>query len=212
MSNAKREVLRGLYVITDPRLGGGHLEGAHAALQGGARIIQLRDKEATTRQLVEYAQALRTLTREYNALLIINDRLDVALAVDADGVHLGQDDLPVPLARRIAGERLIIGVSVETVDEAARAEAEGADYLGVGPMFATATKPDAGTPVGPERLREIKQRVHIPVFGIAGITLENASQVLQAGADGICVISAILGAPDPVEATRQFVALLARSL
>ncbi|MCS7065927.1 MAG: thiamine phosphate synthase, partial [Fimbriimonadales bacterium] len=177
------------------------------ALQGGARIIQLRDKEATTRQLVEYAQALRTLTREYNALLIINDHLDVALAVEADGVHLGRDDMPVPLARRIAGEQLIIGVSAETVDEAVRAEAEGADYLGVGPMFATATKPDAGVPIGPERLREIKQRVRIPVFGIAGITLENAPQVLQAGADGICVISAILNAPDPIEATRQFIAL-----
>ncbi len=194
-------------MITDPRLGGGHIAGARMALQGGARIIQLRDKEATTRQLVEYAQALRALTREYHALLIINDRLDVALAVEADGVHLGQDDLPVPLARRLAGEEFIIGVSAETVDEAVRAEAEGADYLGVGPMFATATKPDAGTPVGPERLREIKRHVRIPVFGIGGITLANAPQVREAGADGICVISAILTAPDPVEATRQFMAL-----
>lgn len=207
MRSAKRGSLRGLYVITDPRLGGGHIVGARAALQGGARIIQLRDKEASTRQLVEYAQVLRTLTRECNALLLINDRLDVALAVEADGVHLGQDDMPVPLARRIAGAELIIVVSVETVDEAIRAEAEGADYLGVGPMFATATKPDAGTPVGPERLREIKQRVSIPVFGIGGITSENAVQVLQAGADGLCVISAILDAPDPTEATREFVAL-----
>lgn len=206
----KREKLRGLYVITDSRLGGGHIAGARAALQGGARIIQLRDKEATTRQLVAYAQVLRTLTREYNALLIINDRLDVALAVEADGVHLGQEDMPVRLARRIAGEELIIGVSAETVDEAIRAEAEGADYLGVGPMFATATKPDAGAPVGPERLREIKQHVSLPVFGIAGITLQNAPLVLQAGADGICVISAILNAPDPIEATREFVALLSK--
>jgi thiamine-phosphate diphosphorylase len=196
--------LRGLYVITDPQLGGGHLAGARAALQGGARLIQLRDKVATTRQLIEYAQALRALTRDYDALLIINDRLDVALAVGADGVHLGQDDMPVPLARRVAGDALIIGVSAETVEEAIRAEAEGADYLGVGPMFATATKPDAGAPVGPERLRQIKQRVTIPVFGIGGITLENAEQVLQAGADGICVISAVLGAPDPTDAARRF--------
>jgi thiamine-phosphate diphosphorylase len=204
-------MLRGLYVITDPHLGGGHLMGARAALQGGARIIQLRDKEATTRQLVEYAQSLRTLTREYGALLIINDRLDVALAVEADGVHLGQDDLPVALARRIAGERLIIGVSAETVEEALRAEADGADYLGVGPMFATDTKPDAGVPVGPERLRAIKERVSIPVFGIGGITLQNAPQVLMAGADGICVISAIFTAPEPVQATRQLVALCAQN-
>jgi len=207
--DAKHSALRGLYVITDPHLGGGHLAAAHAALQGGARIVQLRDKEATTRQLVEYAQALRALTREYGALLIINDRLDVALAVEADGVHLGQDDMPVPLARRVAGEQLIIGVSAETVEEALRAESEGADYLGVGPMFATATKPDAGTPVGPERLREIKQHVRLPVFGIGGITLQNAAHVLQAGADGICVISAILTAPDPVQATQQFAALWA---
>lgn len=185
--------------------------GARAALQGGARIIQLRDKEATTRQLVEYAQSLRTLTREYGALLIINDRLNVALAVEADGVHLGQDDLPVALARRIGGERLIIGVSAETVEEALRAEADGADYLGVGPMFATDTKPDAGVPVGPERLRAIKERVSIPVFGIGGITLQNAPQVLMAGADGICVISAIFTAPEPVQATRQLVALCAQN-
>jgi thiamine-phosphate diphosphorylase len=204
-------MLRGLYVITDPHLGGGHLMGARAALQGGARIIQLRDKEATTRQLVEYAQSLRTLTREYGALLIINDRLNVALAVEADGVHLGQDDLPVALARRIGGERLIIGVSAETVEEALRAEADGADYLGVGPMFATDTKPDAGVPVGPERLRAIKERVSIPVFGIGGITLQNAPQVLMAGADGICVISAIFTAPEPVQATRQLVALCAQN-
>jgi thiamine-phosphate diphosphorylase len=204
-------MIRGLYVITDPHLGGGHLMGARAALQGGARIIQLRDKEATTRQLVEYAQSLRTLTREYGALLIINDRLNVALAVEADGVHLGQDDLPVALARRIGGERLIIGVSAETVEEALRAEADGADYLGVGPMFATDTKPDAGVPVGPERLRAIKERVSIPVFGIGGITLQNAPQVLMAGADGICVISAIFTAPEPVQATRQLVALCAQN-
>ncbi len=207
MGDWKRERLRGVYVITDPQLGGGHLAGARAALQGGARIIQLRDKHATTRQLIEYALALRTLTRDYDALLIINDRLDVALAVEADGVHLGQDDMPIALARRLTGEGLIIGVSAETVEEAVRAEADGADYLGVGPMFTTATKPDAGTPVGPERLRAIKQRVRIPVFGIGGITLANAPQVLQAGADGICVISAVLTAPDPAEATRQLVAL-----
>ncbi len=199
--------LKGLYVITDSRLGGGHLAGARSALQGGARIIQLRDKEATTRQLVEYAQALRALTREYHALLILNDRLDIALAVEADGVHLGQDDLPVPLARRLAGEEFIIGVTAETVDEAVRAEAEGADYLGVGPMFTTNTKPDAGTPIGPERLREIKQAVHIPVFGIGGITLSNAPAVISAGADGICVISAVLSAEDPEHATRQLIAL-----
>ncbi|MCX7993234.1 MAG: thiamine phosphate synthase [Fimbriimonadales bacterium] len=200
--------LTGLYVITEPVLRD-PIEGARLVLEGGARIIQLRDKQATTRQLVEAGLKLRELTRRHGAILIVNDRLDVALAIGADGVHLGQDDMPVPLARKIAGENFLIGVSVETVEEARQAEAEGAHYLGVGPMFATATKPDAGAPVGPERLRAIKQAVSIPVFGIGGITLENALAVLKAGADGICVISAIMGAADPQEATRQFAAMLA---
>lgn len=199
--------LAGLYVITDP-LVRDPVQTVRMALEGGAKIVQLRDKQATTRQLVQTAQALRTLTRQHGALLIVNDRLDVALAVEADGVHLGQDDLPVALARRIAANTLIIGVSVETVEEAQRAQADGADYLGVGPMFATQTKPDAGAPVGPERLRAIKNAVAIPVFGIGGITLQNAGTVLSAGADGVCVISAIVGAPDPRVATRQFLALL----
>lgn len=201
--------LAGLYVITEPALRD-PIEGARLVLEGGVRIIQLRAKHATTRQLVQMGQELRALTRQYGASLIVNDRLDVALAVEADGVHLGQDDLPVALARQLAGEKFIIGVSAETLEEARHAEAEGANYLGVGPMFATATKPDAGAPIGPERLQAIKQAVSIPVFGIGGITLQNAVQVLKVGADGICVISAIMGAADPAEATRQFLTMLAR--
>jgi thiamine-phosphate pyrophosphorylase len=202
--------LSGLYVITEPALRD-PIETAQAVLQAGGRLLQLRDKSATTRELVRVGQELRTLTRQYGAHLIVNDRLDVALAIEADGVHLGQDDLPVSLARRIAGERLLIGVSVETVEEARQAEADGADYLGVGPMFATHTKPDAGAPVGPERLRAIKHAVRIPVFGIGGITLQNAPAVLAAGADGICVISAIVGAPDPEAAARAFLHMLAQA-
>lgn len=201
--------LSGLYVITEPALRD-PIESAQAVLTAGVRLLQLRDKTSTTRELVRIGHALHTLTRQYGAQLIVNDRLDVALAIEADGVHLGQDDLPVELARRIAGDRLIIGVSAETVEEAHQAEAAGADYLGVGPMFATHTKPDAGTPVGPERLRAIKQAVRIPVFGIGGITPENALAVLHAGADGICVISAIVGAPDPAMAARAFLRLLAQ--
>ncbi len=201
--------LSGLYVITEPLLRD-PIEGAQLALEGGARIIQLRDKQATTRQLVQTGLTLRELTRRYGAILIVNDRLDVAIAIEADGVHLGQDDMPAALARRIVGEHFIIGVSAETVEEAVQAEADGANYLGVGPMFATTTKPDAGAPVGPERLRLIKQAVSIPVFGIGGITQENAGAVLAAGADGICVISAIMGAADPKEATQRLVAVLAK--
>lgn len=199
--------LRGLYVITEPALYD-PVEGSRLALEGGARILQLRDKQATTRRLVEVGLALRQLTRTYGALLIVNDRVDVALAVEADGVHLGQDDMPLPLARRLVGSQMLIGISAETVDEARQAEAEGADYLGVGPMFATHTKPDAGMPVGSQRVREIKAVVSLPVFGIGGITHANASEVLAAGADGICVISAVFGAPDPLSATRALAGLV----
>ncbi|MCS6920209.1 MAG: thiamine phosphate synthase [Fimbriimonadales bacterium] len=199
--------LTGLYVITEPKLRD-PVETARLVLAGGARILQLRDKHASTRQLVHIGRELRSLTRQYGATLIVNDRLDVALAIEADGVHLGQDDMPLPLARKITDENFLIGISAETLDEARQAEAEGANYLGVGPMFATATKPDAGAPVGPARLRAIKQAVAIPVFGIGGITLENAGAVLEAGADGICVISAIVGAADPQEATRRFLQML----
>lgn len=201
-----RERLCGVYVITEPSLADPVMS-TEQVLRGGARLVQLRAKSATTRQLITWGQAMRDLTRQYNALLIVNDRLDVALAIEADGVHLGQDDLPVPLARRIAGDRLLIGVSAETVEEARQAESEGADYLGVGPMFATVTKPDAGAPVGPERIRQIKQVVGIPVFGIGGIQPENAIQVLQAGADGICVVSAVLNAPNPEAVVRHLIAL-----
>ncbi|MFN4032833.1 MAG: thiamine phosphate synthase [Fimbriimonadales bacterium] len=202
--------LAGLYVITDSQRRD-PLETARQVLAGGGRILQLREKCMTTRQLVQLGQAMRALTREYGALLIVNDRLDVALAVEADGVHLGQDDLPTALARKIAGDRFIIGVSAETVDEARRAEADGATYLGVGPMFATTTKPDAGAPVGPERLRLIKHAVAIPVFGIGGVAPTNARAVLEAGADGVCVISAIVDAPDPRAATQEFIHLLAQT-
>lgn len=198
-----------LYVITEPTLRD-PVESVRLVLEGGARLVQLRAKHATARELAQMGQAIRALTRRYGALFIVNDRLDIALAVEADGVHLGQDDLPVPLARKLAGDAFIIGVSAETLEEAQRAEAEGADYLGVGPMFATTTKPDAGVPVGPERLRAIKQVVSIPVYGIGGITSQNAPLVMQAGADGVCVISAIIGAPDPTEATRQLLSMLAK--
>lgn len=198
-----------LYVITEPTLRD-PVESVRLVLEGGARLVQLRAKHATARELAQMGQAIRALTRRYGALFIVNDRLDIALAVEADGVHLGQDDLPVPLARKLAGDAFIIGVSAETLEEAQRAEAEGADYLGVGPMFATTTKPDAGVPVGPERLRAIKQAVSIPVYGIGGITSQNAPLVMQAGADGVCVISAIIGAPDPTEATRQLLSMLAK--
>jgi len=195
-----------LCLITDERLSRGrsHLEVAGAAIRGGADVIQLRDKEASGGRLFEIAAALRRLTREANVPLIVNDRLDVAMAADADGVHLGQEDLPADTARRILGPGRILGVSAETPEEARRAEAAGADYLGVGPVFeARGSKPDAGAPRGLEQIVRIRSESRLPIVAIGGIRPENARQVREAGADAVAVISAIVSAEDVEEATRR---------
>ncbi|HIC94918.1 MAG TPA: thiamine phosphate synthase [Anaerolineae bacterium] len=191
-----------LYVITDRRWGRSHLEVARAAIAGGATAIQLRDKEATTRELIEVGLALRELTRERGVAFIVNDRVDVALAVDADGVHVGQDDMPAKLARRLMGPK-IVGVSAGSVEEALRAEADGADYVSASPVFATPTKPDAPPPTGLEGLRAIAEAVRIPVIAIGGINEDNVGEVIRAGADGVAVISAVVAAPDIAEAARR---------
>ncbi len=168
---------------------------AVAAVRAGARWIQYRDKEKTRREIYFEALKLRELTRETGAAFVVNDHTDIALAVDADGVHLGQDDLPIKEARSLMGNR-IIGISTHSVSEALEAEAAGADYIGFGPVFITTTK-DAGTPKGVEMLAEITRRVRIPVVAIGGITLENLARVRAAGADAVAVASAILkGAVD----------------
>ncbi len=194
-----------LYVITDRQLSNGrsHLEVARAAIVGGASVIQLRDKEATTRQLVEMGGKLRALTREKGVTFMVNDRVDVALAVDADGVHVGQDDMPVPLARRLMGPGKIVGASAATSSEARKAEAEGADYVAASPVFSTPTKPDAPPPTGLEGLRAIVEAVSLPVIAIGGINPENAGAVIQAGAAGVAVISAVVSAPDIAAAARR---------
>ncbi|MFQ6001328.1 MAG: thiamine phosphate synthase [Anaerolineae bacterium] len=193
-----------LYVITDAKLSRGrsHLEVAQAAIEGGASIIQFREKEMTTRELVETARRLKELTNENGVPFIVNDRLDVALAVEADGVHVGQDDMPAALARQLMG-RKIVGVSATTVEEALQAQADGADYLGVGPIYPTGTKPDAVPPIGLEGLAQIVQAVEIPVVAIGGISEENAAEVIACGADGVAVISAVVSAPDIVTAARR---------
>jgi thiamine-phosphate pyrophosphorylase len=193
-----------LYVITDAKLSRGrsHLEVAQAAIEGGASIIQFRDKEMSTRQLVETARKMKELTDEARIPLIINDRLDVALAVDADGVHVGQDDMPAALARQLIGPHKILGVSASTVEEALQAEREGADYVSASPVFTTPTKPDAPPPTGLEGLRAIVEAVNLPVIAIGGINEKNAAEVIEAGAQGIAVISAVISAPDIVAAAR----------
>ena len=161
------------------------------ALQAGVKWVQYRDKERSRREICEESIRLMGIAKKFAAALIVNDHPDIALAADADGVHLGQDDLPVREARRIMGKSRIIGISTHTVEQARDAARDGADYIGFGPVFHTATK-DAGRPKGIEMLREIKRQVGIPVVAIGGITTENIRPVLEAGADAVAVSSAIL--------------------
>lgn len=200
-----------LYVVTDAGLSRGrsHLAVIEAAIAGGATIVQYREKMASTRQMIAEAQALRELTRRAGVPLIVNDRLDVALAVDADGVHVGQDDMPAALARRLIGPDKILGVSAANLSEAMQAVQDGADYLGVGPIVATPTKPDAAPPIGMDGLREICRRVPIPVVAIGGINATNAADAIAAGAHGIAVVSAVVAAEDVAAAAQQLRALVA---
>lgn len=183
-----------VYVVTDERISGGrsHSEIAAAAVAGSADVVQLRAKDGSGKSMLEAAKAIRELTRGTDTLFIVNDRLDVAIISEADGVHLGQDDIPVADARRITPPGFIIGVSTGTVEESVKAEADGADYIGLGPVFPTTSKDDAGPVCGLELLREVRASVRIPVVAIGGITMENASSVSECGADGLAVISAVL--------------------
>jgi thiamine-phosphate pyrophosphorylase len=193
-----------LHVLTDRYWSRGRdtLAVARAAIAGGADVIQLRDKEASTRELIALGQALRELTRATGTRLIVNDRVDVALAVEADGVHVGQDDMPIAIARRMLGPERIVGASAGTLDEALEAAAAGATYLGVGPIYATLGKSDAGVPTSPELLRQIHACVSLPLIAIGGITAERAPEVMRAGASGVAVITAVVNAEDITAAAR----------
>jgi thiamine-phosphate pyrophosphorylase len=194
-----------LYVITDETIGSGrsHAGIAQQAVCGGADVIQLRDKTCSPLDLLRAAREIRAITRKSGTLFIVNDRLDVAMASGADGVHFGQDDMRPGTARQLAPEGFIIGVSVGTVEEALQAVQEGADYLALSPTFSTASKDDAGPGHGLDRLREIRRAVSIPVIAIGGINRENARAVIAAGADGIAVISAVVARPDITAAARE---------
>ncbi|EHR79860.1 thiamine-phosphate pyrophosphorylase [Thermococcus litoralis DSM 5473] len=189
-----------LYVITDRRLRP-EVESVKEALEGGATSIQLRIKNAPTREMIEIGKEIRKLTEEYDALYFVDDRLDVALATNADGVQLGSEDMPISIAKEIA-PNLIIGASVYSLEEALQAEKEGADYLGAGSVFPTPTKKDVKI-IGIEGLSRIVESVKIPVVAIGGIKHENVREVLKAGVDGIAVISAIMGAENVREATER---------
>lgn len=199
-----------LYLVTDRSLSKGRstAEIVAAAVAGGVSCIQLREKSCGTREFLNEALALQPLLKSRNIPLIINDRLDIALAIEADGVHLGQSDMPIGMARKIAGDSLIIGISAESVDDALRAEQEGADYIGISPVFSTPTKTDIAPPLGLEGVRQIRALVDIPLVGIGGIHSDNAESVLAAGADGIAVVSAIVSAADPAGAAKKLKTLI----
>ncbi|MFA4825430.1 MAG: thiamine phosphate synthase [Methanoregula sp.] len=202
-----------LYVITDENIGLGrtHAEIAERAVAGGADVIQLRDKSCSSSELLRTGRTLRGIARRTSTLFIVNDRLDVAIACGADGVHLGQGDMRTDVARQIAPPGFIIGVSVSTAGEAIKAVLQGADYVALSPTFSTGSKQDAGPGHGLGMLRDIRRQVSVPVIAIGGITRENVGEVIVAGADGVAVISAVVGAADITAAARDLKTLITRS-
>ncbi len=205
MKDRKMPVDYGLYLVTDrvPASGLSIEQIVAESIRGGVTVVQLREKNLSTREFVRQALALKSAVSGMGIPFIINDRVDIALACEAAGVHLGQDDMNCALARRIVGKDVLIGVSVSTAEEARQAEAEGADYLGVGPVFQTTTKTDASQPTGLAVLSEIRRIVRIPFVGIGGITPANAADVIRSGADGVAVVSAIVASLDPHHAARD---------
>lgn len=203
----------GLYLVTDERLSRGRpsVEIVRAAIKGGIDAVQLRGKELSLREQVALGRELRAITREAGVLFIVNDRADLAIALDADGVHVGQDDLPADLARRVVGPDRIVGVSAATVEEARIARAMGADYIGVGAIYGTATKLDAGAAIGTAAIGPLTS-LGLPIVGIGGIGAGNAAEVIVAGAAGVAVVSAIVAADDPEAAARALRQIIAAAL
>lgn len=199
-----------LYLITDRHQTGGRdlFAVVEEALAGGVRCVQLREKDLPARALLELARAMRSLTDRFGARLLINDRVDIALAAGADGVHLGEEGMPAAVARELLGSGRLIGVSCHGRDGAAAAVAQGADFITFGPVYPTPSKAAYGEPVGIGQLAATTQEIHIPVFALGGIKEANIPEALAAGAAGIALISAIIAAPDPRERARALLALL----
>jgi len=194
-----------LYLVTDRGLANGRtmLDIVKAAVQGGVTCVQLREKICSTLEFIEQAFAVKKFLKDRGVPLIINDRVDVALAVAADGVHLGQTDMPLEIAQKIVGGSMIIGISAESLEDAVEAEKGGADYLGVSPIYATPTKTDTAPPLGLAGLRAIREAVKLPLVGIGGLNQDNAAGVIRNGGDGVAVVSAIVAADDPAGAARN---------
>jgi thiamine-phosphate pyrophosphorylase len=198
-----------LCLVTDRRLAGARplIDIVAAAIRGGATMVQLREKTASTRPFLEEARALKALLTPLGIPLIINDRVDIALAVDADGVHVGQTDLPIDEVRHIAGPGKIVGLSITNATQIAQADAAAADYLGIGPLYLQQTKGDASTPLGIDGFRRLRALTQKPVMAIGGLKSDNSAPVLAAGADGLAVVSAIVAAEEPETAAREFARL-----
>jgi thiamine-phosphate pyrophosphorylase len=201
-----------LYVILDRTAVAGRDLGdlLDAVIAGGARMVQLREKTWPSGQLLPLAERLRARCRTAGVTFVMNDRVDLAVAVEADGVHLGQDDLPPRRARPLLRPGMILGVSTHSVEQARRAQADGADYVAVGAMFPTPTKPDFEL-VGPALLRAVRPEIRVPLVGIGGITPANVGEVIRAGADGVAVISAVCAAADPAAASADFLDAIRRA-
>jgi thiamine-phosphate pyrophosphorylase len=193
-----------LYLITDRSVTKLPLvEAVRRALEGGVRAVQLREKDLPVRELLSLAQELRALTREFGAKLFINDRVDVAVAVDADGVHLGSESMPPEAVRRIVGRKMLIGISTHSLDEAKAAESAGADFITFGPVFETPSKKAYGPPAGIAVMSAVKKQVRIPLFALGGVKTVNIPGVLAAGADCMAMISAVLAADDIRKAAEE---------
>lgn len=196
-----------LYAITGEQFHPGRdlIEVMEEAIVGGADFIQLRDKKSSKKEVYEKAVKLRALTRKYQVPFVVNDYVDIALAVDADGVHLGQDDLPLEVARELIGPNKIIGISTHQIEEAKLAEKNGADYIGVGPIFPTKSKEDVVDAVTTKYIEEVAKEINIPFVAIGGIKLHNVDAVLQAGAKRVCAISEIVGSENVKQTCEQFI-------
>jgi thiamine-phosphate pyrophosphorylase len=204
-----------LYLITDRKLFADRtafLDGIRNALEGGVRAVQLREKDLPVRGLLELAYELREITAAYDARFFINDRVDIALAVKADGVHLGRSSIPVRAARKAAGEDILIGVSTHSVEEAEEAEKEGADLVTLGPVYETPSKIQYGRPLGPEVLKTAWQKISVPVFAIGGISRERVAEVLNSGAHGIALIRGILAGENAKKKAEDFLRLLSKQI
>lgn len=199
------------YLVTDARLSArGSLHDVAEAVRAGCRIVQYREKDAPTRTMVREAKAMRDLCVG-RAVFLVNDRVDVALASGADGVHLGQDDMPYDDARRLLGPDAVIGITVHDADEAVEAERLGADYVGLSPIFSTSTKADAGSACGVDMIPLVRRRIGLPIAAIGGIGLQNAGEVVAAGADMVCAISAVVASEDVYGRTRELIGIVGRA-